>query len=82
MKFVLPLLLLVYANVLAQNTSISLFQPIEKATLSTSENSLNNHITQSTLLQPDQTVWSNLLAERPQSLTLTLPFEGGRIIGC
>ncbi len=77
MKFILPLLLLVCANVLAQKTAISLFQPIEEAARSTTENSLNKHITQYTLLQPDQTVWSNLLAERPQSLTLTLPFEGG-----
>ncbi|MCC7244254.1 MAG: T9SS type A sorting domain-containing protein [Saprospiraceae bacterium] len=38
---------------------------------------LNPHIRQYTLLQPEQSVWTTLLAERPQTLMLTLPFEGG-----
>lgn len=56
---------------------MALFVPINEATRSENAAVLDKHITQYTLLQPDQTVWSNLLAERPQSLTLTLPFEGG-----
>lgn len=73
----LPLVFFFCTRLLAQSPSVNLFQPISEAARNENGAALNQHISTYTLIQPDQLVWSNLLAERPQSLTLTLPFEGG-----
>jgi hypothetical protein len=64
-------------GLLAQHT-VSLFQPLSSR--GNSHSMLSEHIRQFALLQPDSAIWATLMAERPQSLTLTLPFEDELIL--
>jgi PKD repeat protein len=75
MKTLLPILLLCCTELWSQTTPVSLFQSVGETTRSAVN--LDKHISQYTLLQPDKAAWSSLLTERPASLRISLPFEGG-----